>query len=221
MSNPIEELRNQVPTNNSMNSLDDEILINNKARESKDAFVHNLRKNDVLNWTSRLGDILEYKNILEECDPLSTLELQNGIVKVMPSGKYIGHKYTPHVKAGFTFSDMSILMRSEILLFEEEYGEVLLTPNDISRLNEIVYRYNRTAFDRLDMSDAKKLIHLKQSAMCLHFLLATTIRVKNQGNGWCTLTFKNSNYSTKDLCTIFTDEEMELLEKVNKSLQGV
>lgn len=191
----------------------------NVEKQAKDLYLYSLRKNSILTWADKLRDIIRYKEILNEVSFFSTLNLQNGIVKIEPSGRYIGHEYAPLVKSGFTFSEIAILLKSEIVLFENEFGEPTLTLHDIDKLDEVVYKYNRMISSNLDMTDEKKLDHLKQTATVLHFTLAKSITLKAQTSGFCTLTFAHDNNKTSEFCTIFSEEEILLLEKVNNSIK--
>lgn len=189
------------------------------SRDNKDAYLYKLRKNNILNWISDLEEINTYKSVLTECTPNSTLSIESGIVKISPSNRYISHKYVPHVKHGFNFQELSIIMKYKIIEFEDKYGEVNLSDNELYELKQIVYEYNRILCSDLNMEDKKKLIHLEQSAEVLHYLLTPSVVLNNLVNGWCNLTFTNGDMRKKDYCTIFTYEQINILEKVNKSIQ--
>ncbi|MEO2202178.1 hypothetical protein ABGV42_00285 [Paenibacillus pabuli] len=191
----------------------------NVEKQAKDAYLYGLRKNSILNWTEELRKIVQYKDILKEVSFFSTLALQNGIVKIEPSGRYIGHKYAPLVKSGFTFTEIAVLLKSEIAFFENEYGEVNLATHEIDKLNEVAYKYNRILTSNLDMNDEVKLNRLSQTASVLFFTLANSVTLKAQSNGSCTLTFANDNNKTNEYNTIFSEEEILLLEKVNDSIK--
>lgn len=184
----------------------------------KDLFVSKLRRNSILTWIEKLEDVNKYKEILRDSSISSTLHIESGIVRVDPSGRYLSHRFVPHVKNGFSFVELSVILRHYVLSFEDEYGVVLLSDNDISSLKNIVYKYNRTVHGKIDMTDKKKLIHIDQSAEVLYYLITSKVIFKAEINGWCTLTFVNNNNSRNEYCTIFTEEEISVLEKVNRSL---
>ena len=185
---------------------------------SKDAYLYRLRGNRILNWIDDLQYVNRYKRILKECTLSSTLEFESGIVRIDPIGTYIGHKFVPHVKSGFSFYELSVIMRYEIIKFEDEYGEILLSENEIEELKQIIYMYNRMKHDKLDMSDRKKLIHLEQSSIVLYYLLASSVILKSEMNGWCSLTFTVQGEVKKEYCTIFNEEQIKLLERVSMAI---
>jgi hypothetical protein len=185
--------------------------------KDKDAWSHNVRKNSVLTWVEELENVLKYKDILDTAPLSSYLETESGLVKVVPINRYIGHTFMPYFKAGFTFLEVSVLLRARIVLFESEYGKVVLSEKEIHDLRHLMYQFNRQ-FVSANMSDKKKLMHLEQSAEVLYYVLGSTITMDFQINGWCTLTFANNGNSTKDYCTIFTEDQIRLLTKVNNSI---
>jgi hypothetical protein len=186
-------------------------------KKDKDAWLHNLRKNSVLTWVEELENVLKYKDILDTAPLSSSLETESGIVKIVPGNRYIGHTFIPYFKAGFTFLEVSVLLRARIVLFESQYGKIILSDKEIYNLKELVYQFNRQ-FSSVDMLDKKKLIHLEHSAEVLYYLMGTTITLDAQTNGCCTLTFTNGGITTKDYCTIFTEDQIRLLTKVNNSI---
>lgn len=185
----------------------------------KDAYLYRLRENNILNWVGNLKDINRYKRIIKECPPSSEFEIERGIVKINPYGYYISHKFVPHIKAGFNFQQISTIMEFKIIEFESLYGKVNIPDKEIEDLEKIVYRYNQTLFRDLDMSDNKKLIHLKDTAEVLSYITLPSIILKNETNGWCTLTFTKDSNKIKDYCTIFTGDEIATLQKVNNSIR--
>lgn len=189
-------------------------------KDIKDAYIHRLSGNIILAWVDALSNVNRYKEILKECPISSTLEVESGIVKINTAGRYISHKFAPHVLAGFSFYELSVIMRYEIIAFEDEYGEVLLSDSDIEGLKQIAYIYNRAKIGKLDMSDRKRLIHLDQTSKVLNRLLTPSIILENRGNGWCSLTFTAAGHIQKDYCTILTKEQLDLLERVNRSIKG-
>ena len=134
------------------------------------AYLYKLRKNNVLNWVETLEDIIKYKEILKKCSLTSKLSVVNGIVSIDSGRYYISHKFVPHVKAGFNFDDLAIIMRYEIIKFEDEYGEVNISETDIYKLKKIIYKFNKIKYSDLDMEDKKLLIHLEDSALILQYL---------------------------------------------------
>lgn len=188
------------------------------SKEDKYAYLYKLRRNNILNWTEDLINISKYKKILKECSLASTLTIESGIVKINPIGCYIGHKFVPHVKVGFNFYEIATILKSKIVEFENEYGELSLNDEDIYKLRQIIYKFNRTKSIKLDMADKKQLTHLEQSAEVLYYLLSGGVIFEKQINGWCTLTFSNTD-TRKDYCTIFDEDEIELLETINKAIK--
>jgi hypothetical protein len=202
--NPIESLKNE----------------SNKENEIyKNSFLYKIRKNNILNWVYDLEEIIKYKDILNTCNFNSTLEIESGIVKINPIGRYLSHKFVDHVKRGFNFYELCIVMKHKIISFESYYGMFNLSEEDIEKVKQIIYKYNRLVFDKLDINDKKKLIHIEQTAEVLHYMLVPSVILENIENGWCSLTFTVDNNKKKDYCTIFSVEELELLEKVNKLIQ--
>lgn len=185
----------------------------------KDAYLYRLRGNSILNWVEDLKDINKYKRIIKECTLSSEFEIESGIVKINPNGYYIGHKFVPQIKAGFNFQQISTIMKFKIIEFESLYGKVNISNEEIEDLQKIVYEYNQTLFINLDMSDNKKLIHLKDTAEVLSYVMVPSIILKNEKNGWCTLTFTKNDNNIKDYCTIFTEEQIKILQKVNNSIR--
>lgn len=183
----------------------------------KDAWLYSLRKNNILIWVAELESVTRFSDILNTCPVNSTLEIESGIVKIEPNGRYIGHQFVPHVNAGFGFSEISILLRSRIIEFEDEYGKINLSEKDLHNLRQLVYQFNRQV-PTVDISDKNKLNQLEQSAEVLYYLLSRRIILDTQGNGCCSLIFTLNNNSRKDYCTIFTEEQIALLKRVNNSI---
>lgn len=184
----------------------------------RDLFKYRLRKNSVLTWADEYLDIIQYLDILSDCNVFSTLSVESGIVKVMPEERYLSHKFVPHVNRGLSLSELIIILKYKVNDFIFKYGDIKLNINDIELLKQIIYKYNNTVHNRLDLSDKKLLIHLESSAIVLYYLLTSKVILTNLVNGWCSLEFTVNN-SKKEYCTIFTVDEIVLLEKVNKSIQ--
>lgn len=174
-----------------------------------------LRSNTVLSWIGKLEKINKYKEIMQECTLGSTLEVESGIVKINPSGKYIGHELAPQVKAGFNIHEIVTIMKYKTIKFESVYGEVGLSDEDIEGTKQLIYMYNRK---RNNTMDNKEFIHLEQTSEVLYYLLQPSIKLKKEINGWCSLIFTNENNLKKEYCTIFNEEQIELLERVSASL---
>lgn len=185
-------------------------------KDSVKAFLYKLRRNNILTWIERLQDINRYKDILSECVFDSILSVDSGVVRIEPSGHYIGHRFAPYVKHGIKFYELAIIMKYEIVEFEYKYGDIPLYDFELEELKQIVYLYNRKISSDLDINDKKNLIHLEDTAEVLHYLLAPSVILNSKVNGWCTLTFTQEDNKKKDYCTIFTEEQINLLERVNK-----
>lgn len=196
-------------------------VFNNNPQE-RDAWLHRLRGNRVLGWVEEFEDVSRYSEILDTCPINSTLEIESGIVKINPmngsASRYIGHRFVPHVKAGFSFQEVATVLKAKIVEFEHEYGKVEMTSEDIYNLKQLVYQFNQ-AVSAVDFSDRKRLIHLEHSAEVLYYLLTPRVVFSAGRNGWCSLVFLVSGDKGKDYCTIFSEEQIKLLERVSASIQ--
>lgn len=184
----------------------------------RDAYLYRLRGNHIIVWADELRDINEFKSVIRKTPASSTLRIESGIVRVDPCGFYLPHYFAPLVEAGFSFNELVTVMMSRIVSFEHEYGKVELSSDELEDLKSIVYFYNRAKSYKLNIQDKKFLIHLESSAEVLYYLLAKTITLTAIYNGWCSLDFTNGGNTRKDYCTIFSDEQIKLLEKVNRSI---
>jgi ferritin len=71
------------------------------------------------------------------------------------------------------------------------------------------------------MKDKKKLMRLKQSSEVLSHLLTPSVILRSEVNNWCSLTFTNSDNKAIDYCTLFAEEQIKVLERVNQSIQEI
>lgn len=182
----------------------------------RDAYLHNLRGNSILRWTEDLKKVNRYREILKECSPFSTLEVENGIVRIYPSGRSLSHEFVPHVNAKLSFFEITVIMKHKILTIEDRYGRTNLSDEDIDSLQRIVFRYNRDKSSELDMADKGKLKHLEDTSMVLYYTLIRGVKLESTGGGGCTIMF--GDLTTKEYQTILDENQIELLQEVNISI---
>lgn len=184
----------------------------------RDSRRFSLRRNDILNWVEKLEKVSQYLDILKSVPMTSTLEIESGIVKIAPNNRYIGHEFVPLVKEGFSFVELSTILRSEVVKFNFDYGQISLDDKDLYALKQVVYQYNRLVTSAA-IYDNKEFSRLHQSSEVLYYLLSKSIILTAQVNGCCSLYFTKGGNSVKEYCTIFSEEQIKLLERVNSVIQ--
>lgn len=186
----------------------------------------NIRSNSVLSFIKELNDVVSYKIILKEFNEDSVLSVVSGIVKINNGVTYIGYEFVPFIKYGCTFKELCTVLRFKIISFEHSYGDVIITNADSTSkllseedrlsIEESGYYFN-VLCHKSEYAN-KELIHLEQSSEVLHYLLCGSVLLKNITNGWCSLMFKENMHLVKEYCTIFSYEQIKVLEKLNNMI---
>lgn len=188
------------------------LIRQNKINE--DSFKYNLRKNNILSWIDKYEKYIKFKEIIQTCGIESNVKIESGILNINFGERFLGYEFVPYIKSNMSFIELLIILKSKVIDFENSYGNIFIDNNKLDMLKKLVYYYNRK-ISLIDIEDKKTLIHLDNSSIVLHYALINKVHLIKQVNNWCTLRFSINNEKI-DYCTIFSEEQIELLEYINK-----
>lgn len=175
-----------------------------------------LRNNKILAWIAEYDDFIA----MSECEKLLDMELLqvSGILLVKGTDKYLSHRYLPLLESGRTFREIYTYVMCGKTLFEREYGKLVLKRSELEKLREIIYKANKT-IPNLEDLNTEEFIKVENSFFLLYYLVARGVIINFNNDLDVSMEFR-VNKTKQTIRTMFNETELELLVKVNESINN-